>query len=64
MARLDMGACAEVIATGRIGVVEDRKRTKVTLCFYDKEYIEPEYITLIRGTQKQDCKQSSGDQSD
>lgn len=46
MVRLEMGACAEVIATGRIGVVEDRERTKVTLCFYDKEYIEPEYITF------------------
>ncbi|MBO4846663.1 MAG: sel1 repeat family protein [Lachnospiraceae bacterium] len=46
MARFELGACAEVIATGRVGVVEERNRTKVTLCFFDKEYIEPEYITF------------------
>lgn len=40
MARFDIGACAEVISTGRIGLVENRERTKVTLCFYDKNYIE------------------------
>ena len=46
MARFEIGACAEVIATGRIGVVVGRKRTKVTLCFYDKRYIAPENVTF------------------
>lgn len=44
MARFEIGACAEVIASGRIGLVEDRERTKVTLCFYDENYIEPDRV--------------------
>ena len=46
MARFEVGACAEVIATGRIGLVENRERTKVKLCFYDENYIEPDYVVF------------------
>ena len=46
MARFEVGSCAEVITTGRIGLVEKKERTKVTLCFYDKNYIEPEYVVF------------------
>ncbi len=46
MARFEIGACAEVIATGRIGIVENRERTKVTVCFYDENYIEPETVVF------------------
>ena len=40
------GDCAEVIATGRIGLVEERKKTKITVCFYDENYIEPEQVVF------------------
>ncbi len=46
MAMLEIGACAEVIATGRVGEIINKDRTKVTLCFYDKGYSEPEYVAF------------------
>lgn len=42
MARFEAGAYAKVIATGRIGEVTHRERTRVTVEFFDKSSINPE----------------------
>lgn len=42
MARFEIGVFAQVIATGRIGVVINRERTLVTVEFYDESSVEPE----------------------
>ena len=42
MARFEVGTYAKVIATGRIGEVTHRERTRVTVEFYDKSSINPE----------------------
>ena len=42
MARFEIGTYAKVIATGRIGEVTHRERTRVTIEFFDKSSINPE----------------------
>lgn len=42
MARFEAGGYAQVIATGKIGLVIDRERTDVILEFYDESSIEPD----------------------
>ena len=44
MGRLEVGGYAEVIATGRVGYINDRNRNKIELRFCDKSMINPEYI--------------------
>lgn len=46
MARFEPGIYAQVIATGRIGEVTYRERTKVTVEFFDKSSTDPEMITF------------------
>ena len=42
MARFEVGTYVKVIATGRIGEVTARERTRVTVEFFDKSSIDPE----------------------
>ena len=44
MGKLEVGGYAEVIATGRVGYINDRNRNKIELRFCDKSMINPEYI--------------------
>lgn len=44
MGRLEVGGYAEVIATGRVGYINDRNRNKIELRFCDKSMINPEFI--------------------
>ena len=44
MGKLEVGGYAEVIATGRIGYINDRNRNKIELRFCDNSMINPEYI--------------------
>ncbi len=44
MGKLEVGGYAEVIATGRVGYINDRNRNKVELRFCDKSMINPEFI--------------------
>ena len=46
MANFDYGSQCMVIASGRIGVVSDKDRSTVTLCFYDKDYSKAERATF------------------
>ncbi len=46
MANFDYGTPCMVIASGRIGMVTDSTRTKVTLSFYDKDYFDPDQVTF------------------